>query len=285
MQLDTRTHPDTMPANGHDAADPERRLLTLWTASIEAHREQDKQRSLQDRLLAQEVCPGMHDNRGGETLTDPELHKATKAAVVGADVAVHTTLAGLIDQVLARELWRRYNFPSFGAYCLAPGRVGLGISTNQRLYLLRCCLDVHGRHLKAWSSVLTVCDAQVRVRCRKDGTHINTLKGKSLRALATAEDRSVADELSYLPSTVNGPGSLDSGLMRLHRLRPDLHTRVVEGALTLPEAQELRKPKRKPGDGPSNKGPTPFFRVRRMIQMLVGFLSAEQKAQLREMLA
>jgi hypothetical protein len=221
---------------------------------------------------------GRSDEDGQAGLSDTQLHRATRQAIGEADRAVFGNLAGLIGEVIDRQLWCRapFHFASFAAYCLAGN--GLRIDTNSKLWLLRCCLEVNGRHLPLWASVLTQVEAMVRVAARKNGQKLGSagpFGGNSLGRLA--KDRALGNApINYLPSMQRGPGAIDGHLVRLQKKKPDVFERVVGGELSLADAL------RKTG---AVRDPSPFDQLRRLIEKHLSSLTATQKATLRGMLA
>jgi len=263
---------NTTATNGGDDGDVELRLLRLWQRSIEDHRNMQLAARTRNKTANGN---GAEHGAGKAELSDAELHRATRQAVAAADGAVFVDLAGLINQVIERELWKRYGFRDFAAYALSAGS-GLGIATDRHLFLLRCIMDVHGKHLKEWAGVLAQVDASVRVAARKQGKTINSLRANSHSLRTLARDRAAAG-VTYLPSYQRGPGALDGALVRLHRNKPDVFQKVIAGEVTLAEASRQRKP----GD----VEPSSFDRLRRQIERHVNFLTAQEKAKLRELLA
>jgi hypothetical protein len=210
-------------------------------------------------------------------LSDSELHRAARAAIGEADRIVFDDLASLLAEIIRRRLWERYGFFSFASFSLA-SRNGLGITTNGRLWLLRCALDVHGKHMREWSDVLAQVEAMVRLEAKKAGRKLgsngpygaNTLSrlGRD-PALATAP-------ISYLPSQSRGPGALDGLLVRLRKKEPAMHERVIARELSLHDA--VRK------TGMVGEV-APVEQLRRLIRKLLKKLSDADRRELRELLA
>ena len=168
-------------------------------------------------------------------LSDTALHRAARMAVSNAEKAVFTNLAGLLGKVIERQLWRRYRYEDFASYLLAGG-TGLNVNTNARLWMVKCALDVSGRHIKHWAEVLLKVEEHVRIDARKQGIPVSSLRGNSLRTLATRHDFGDSG-ICYLPTGQSGAGAGDGNLVRLRKSRPELFERVVAGEITLPAAR------------------------------------------------
>jgi hypothetical protein len=203
-------------------------------------------------------------------LSDTALHRAARMAVTNAEKAIFTNLAGLISRVLDRKLWTRYGFKTWATYALASGN-GLGVNSNSRLWLLKCSLDVSGRHVKAWSEVLLQVEENVRIDARKQGIPVSALRGNSLRTLATRND--FADSaICYLPTGQSGAGASDGNLVRLRKKAPELFERVVAGEISLPAARREAGCVRK-------------WSALEQIRRLLPKLTAAERGELREELS
>jgi hypothetical protein len=184
-------------------------------------------------------------------------------------------MAELVHEIIARDLWKKLHYPSFGAFALSS--TGLAINSDQKLLLLRTCLDVHGRDLKHWAEICVQIDALVRCRARKEGQKISSLRKTSHSLRTLARDRATGG-IRWLPSYQRGPATLDGDLVRMHRTQPEIYERVVAGEVSLAEVRRQSRP-------PPAEVSSPFTRLRRLIESQVQFLTPPQKATLREMLA
>lgn len=88
--------------------------------------------------------------------SDDELHRAACKALDEGGHAIFRMLPSLIEQIIDHKVWktRPKGFKSFGEYALDQTSDGLGVGNNQVLWMLRCALDVHGKHVGEWASVL-----------------------------------------------------------------------------------------------------------------------------------
>jgi hypothetical protein len=213
--------------------------------------------------------PQVAQRDGPSGLADVALHKEARAAIAAAEKAVFVNLAELLRKVIQRRLWERYHFKNFAAYALASG--GLNISTNARLWLLRCSLDIHGEHVRQWAEVLEQCEALVRVKARKRGIPVSTFRGNSLRTLATRHDFGDAS-ICYLPTGQSGYGAGDGNLVRLRKKQPALFERVVAGEMSLTEARRTAGSVRK-------------WSALEQIKKLVPRLTQAERAELRGLLS
>jgi len=132
-------------------------------------------------------------------------------------------------------------------------------------------LDIHGKHVKEWAEVLVQVEAYVRVQARKQGISVSTLRGNSLRTLATRNDFGDAS-ICYLPTGQSGHGAGDGNLVRLRKSRPELFDRVVAGEISLPEARRTAGCVRK-------------WSALEQIKKWLPKLTVAERADLRELLA
>jgi len=224
-------------------------------------------------LLDAEAPPQPAVQRGEDdaaALSDIALHRETRTAVAAAEKAVFVTLSSLLRKIIERRLWERYGFRDFAAHALTSGN-GLNVNTNGRLYLLKCSLDIQGAHRELWLQILVQVEAIVRRQARKQGVPLKALRGNSLRTLATRNNYSDAP-VSYLPSGQSGAGAADGNLLRLKRSHSQLCERVIRGELTLPAARRAA-------------GFVKKRSVLEQIKKLLPKLTAEERAELKEMLA
>jgi hypothetical protein len=188
--------------------------------------------------------------KGADTmrLSDEDLHRAARKGLHGAEHEVFGLLPATMRQIIDNKVWRAYQHKDFASYALDATSNGLGVNTNQRLWILRCSMDVQhydkaiekmvpGEHIKEWSDVLARIEDMVRIEAKASGLTIGSFGGNSLETLAK-NDHSPMDEgkITYLPSGQFGGGA-DGVLIRLRRNRPELHKRVVSGGLSLVDAR------------------------------------------------
>jgi hypothetical protein len=122
----------------------------------------------------------------------------------------------------------------FASYALDATSNGLGVNTNQRLWILRCGMDVHDRHMREWTDVLAKVDEMVRVQAVADGVPIRELSKIGLEALAKDVSDPGHGKITYLPSRQS---EFDGQITRLRRNKPELYKRVVGGELSLVDAR------------------------------------------------
>jgi hypothetical protein len=139
--------------------------------------------------------------RGALTVrpSDGDLHRAACKALQVGGHEIFRALPSLLDQIIEYKIWKSRNFKSFGEYALDQTSEGLGISNNQLLWILKCALDVDGKHIKEWASVLQEVEKCVRVHVKKMGMKIMDFHGNSLETLGKkrADGRAM---ITYLPS-------------------------------------------------------------------------------------
>jgi hypothetical protein len=171
---------------------------------------------------------------GRVRLSDDELHKQACKAIWEGNHVVFESLPSLIARIIEHKTWRSYQHKDFASYALDATSNGLGVNTNQRLWILRCSMDVQGKHIKEWADVLAKVETLVRLYAAEEGKSIRSFGGNSLEALAkVGED--ISSRITYLPSRQGGTGT-DCHLMRL-RKKPDVFKRVLSGELSMVEAR------------------------------------------------
>jgi hypothetical protein len=172
-------------------------------------------------------------SNGRVRLSDADLHRAACKAIYEGNHIVFESLPSLVRQIIEHKTWRTFNKSSFADYALGATSNGLGVDTNQRLWMLRCAMDVHGDHIKEWADVLAKIEEMVRFEAKDDGRQIESFRGNSLEELAK-DPHNVVRKITYLPSKQNAH---DGHLVRLRKNKPDVFKRVVNGELTMVEAR------------------------------------------------
>lgn len=180
-----------------------------------------------------EVFVPIDDNR--VRLSDADLHRRACRAFFEGDQIVFQSLPGIISQIIENKTWKTFGKKSFADYALDATSNGLGVNTNQRLWMLRCAMDVHGAHIKEWADVLAKVEEMVRVEAAKDGVNIRSFGGNSLEMLAKNVDHAVHDKITYLPSQQKHD---DGHLIRLRKNKPDIFKRVIRREITMIEARK-----------------------------------------------
>jgi hypothetical protein len=174
---------------------------------------------------------------GAETvrLGDDDLHRGARKGLHQGGHVVFGVLPRIIDRVIEHKVWktRTKKFKNFGEYVLDQTSEGLGIENNQLLWLLRCSLDVHGRHIKEWAEVLEEVEKAVRVWAKEEGKKIRGFNGNSLEQLSKACVQVSTDKkITYLPSRA-GQKNIDSRLVRLGRSDPESYRKVLSGKMKM----------------------------------------------------
>lgn len=143
---------------------------------------------------------------------------------------VFESLPTVVAQIIEHKTWKSYGKSNFADYVLDATSNGLGVNSNQRLWILRCSLDVHGKHIKEWADVLDRVEKMVRVQARESGDKIRSFNGQSLETLSK-NVRDVAHKITYLPSR-SGAG-VDRHVLNLRKNKPEIFKRVVKGELSI----------------------------------------------------
>ena len=165
-----------------------------------------------------------------------ELHNMTTSAIRQSEDTVFSGLPALIRQIVERRAWESYGHKTFAEYALCDTSSGLRVTNNQRLWILRCSMNVHDDHMAEWGEVLVEVEARVRAWAKANGKVVRSheFDGNSLERLAKSVDGSV-HEITYLPSRQK---ELDGNLIRLRRRDPKIYKRVVTGKMTLIEGRK-----------------------------------------------
>lgn len=176
---------------------------------------------------------------GRVRLSDDELHRAASKALYEGNHIVFESLPTLVRQIIEHKTWKAYQKASFADYVLDETTNGLGVNNNQRLWMLRCAMDVHGDHIKEWADVLAKVEQMVKLYAKEEGISISSGKnfdGNSLENLAKQVDNVVhSGRITFLPSRHKGH---DGHLVRLRKNKPDVFKQVVRGELSMVEARK-----------------------------------------------
>jgi hypothetical protein len=175
------------------------------------------------------------NERGFKTVrpSDEELHRSARKYLLETGYVLFGMLPSVIGQIIEHKVWksRGIGFKNFGEYALSHTSNGLNINNNQKLWMLRCALDVTGKHVKEWAEVLEEVEAAVKTKAVADGTPLRHFHSNSLKQLAKLAP-SRGERISYLPSE----NHTDGNLLRLRKNHPDLYGRVVAGKIKLRDA-------------------------------------------------
>jgi hypothetical protein len=222
------------------------------------------------------------NNSGAKTVrpSDDDLHRAACKAIHGGEQAIFGMLPSVLAQIIKHKVWktRQKPFKDFGEYALDQTSDGLGISNNQRLWMLRCALDVHGDHVGEWAATIQRVEKMVHVQIKAEGGKIRSVNGNSLEALAkTCCHGNTDTKITYLPSRAQR--SDDGHLIRLQRIDAALYKRVVAGKVLLREAVKTAGLRR--ADSDANRDPVEraSMYIRRMqkadVKRLVEWMRSE----------
>jgi hypothetical protein len=180
-------------------------------------------------------------------LSDDDLHRRACKAIWESNHIVFESLPGLIAQIIENRTWRSFQHKDFASYALDATSNGLGINSNQRLWILRCSMDIQhydkdvgrmapGKHIKEWADVITKVEEMVRLEAAEAGKRIRDFTGNSLEAMVKDERLLDSRRITYLPSGQVG-GGVDGTLIRLRRNKPDIFKRVVTGEISVVDAR------------------------------------------------
>lgn len=167
------------------------------------------------------------------------LHRRANEILFSSHGDVFSSLPMLLDQIIAQKVWvsRQKRFATFGEYALDQSSDGLNINNDQKLWILRCAMDVHGKHMAEWGDVLHEVEKAVRIYASETGRSIRSFNGNSLETLAKNVVTS-HHAITYLPSMHKGDGALDGHLIRIRKKSESVYKKVVKGGLSLVEGRE-----------------------------------------------
>lgn len=180
----------------------------------------------------------------GFALAADDLHREANNLLQDAHGAVFASLPVVIRDIIDRKVWksRAKQFKNFGEYALDQSVDGLCVDSNQKLWILRCAMDVHDTHIAEWADVLAKVEEVVRVYAKEEGISIKHFDGNSLEKLAKNSHTVVgANRVTYLPST---QFSHDGHLIRLRKNDPKAFKQVVTGKVKI---ADILREKKAPG--------------------------------------
>ena len=173
--------------------------------------------------------------------SDSDLHRAAHKAIWEANHIVFESLTGLIAQIIESKTWRTFGHDNFASYALDATTNGLGVNTNQRLWILRCSMDVYGEHIAEWAEVLRQVEEMVRIQVAKSGAKLMGPRARSLEMLAKGvSGDNISEKITYLPSRQT---SHDGHLMRLRKADVGAFRQVVAGKANLADVLRERRSK------------------------------------------
>lgn len=179
---------------------------------------------------------------GGKVrLNNDELKRRVAKAIYEGDIVLFDSLPKLVADVIEHKAWESFDHDNFADFALDHTSHGLGVNTNQRLWILRCAMDVHGRHIREWADVLAKVEEMVKLTIKQEGGTVRALDGNSLEDLAKTVDNVVHGDqkITYLPSRQK---ATDGALLRLRKNHPDRFQQVIRGETTARKAMtEARK--------------------------------------------
>lgn len=169
-------------------------------------------------------------------LSDEDLHRAACKAIWESGRIVFESLPNLVGLIIKHKTWKSHGHKSFADYALDTTSKGLGINSNQRLWILRCSLDVEGKHITEWADVLAKVEEMVRVQAASENTPLKIYKGNSLKTLGKIDaDQYPEAKITYLPSMNR---NTDGQLLRLLGSSKGTLRKVAKGGLSFAEARK-----------------------------------------------
>ncbi|WP_454786013.1 hypothetical protein [Legionella sp. WA2024007413] len=162
--------------------------------------------------------------------SEEDVHTQANKCILEAQELVFQKLPKIIEQIIDQKVWEEKNYKNFGEYALKHSSSGLSITNNQRLWLLKCAMDIHGKHALEWGDVLNEVDGSVRTYAKKNKIPIKELD-KNLFALdSKTTNPEVEQTITYLPSRSK---SDDGQLLKLRNYDKETYNKVVHGKVAL----------------------------------------------------
>lgn len=162
--------------------------------------------------------PEKLNNRASKLIT--QLHQYT-----------FSNLPAILDKIIKDKSWSKLptEFNNFGEYALNQGVDGLGVDSNEKLWLLRCALDFDDKHIQEWKDVLEMVSQMIKaIPIAERGKIGNSI---SLKKLANVGD--IKNKITYHPSSSQGQ---DRDILALGKKPGNYLNKIAQGKLTRKQA-------------------------------------------------
>lgn len=163
-----------------------------------------------------------------------ELHDALCDRFMRVEQDLFRGNIDLMRQAIERKIWRDMGHKTFSDWVLCLDTTGLAVHSNERLWMLRCTLDVDGAHAEVWAELLDRVDAIAKKTLKDAGRTQRDYNSKSLENIA--KDDGSSPIMSWVPSWGGGQSS-DTHLLKLHRKDPKSLKQIASGKKTLLEVR------------------------------------------------
>ncbi|WP_428086903.1 hypothetical protein [Candidatus Thioglobus sp.] len=170
------------------------------------------------------------DNQELSILNTPEeLNNRASYLITNLHQYTFSNLPSVLDRIITEKTWAKLptKFNNFGEYTLNQGVDGLGIDSNEKLWLLRCALDFESKHIVEWKDIL------VNVEQMTKFIPVDKRKNISLEKLSTTPG--YQNKITYHPSQVSGK---DKAILELNKKKKLYLSKIAKGAITKAEALE-----------------------------------------------
>lgn len=181
----------------------------------------------------QEALITEHTNNPTPAHLEGDLHTQANKCLGEAHYLVFQVLPAIMEQLIEQKIWKDKNHDNFGEYAITQSSEGLGISNNDRLLLLKCALQINGRHALEWGDVLMQVDNSVRTYAKTNHIPLRDFSNSLNEADTTRPELNRTDTLTYLPSRSK---SMDGQFLKLKKKDEEIYDKVVQGELTFKEA-------------------------------------------------
>ena len=186
-------------------------------------------------------------------LAEDELHAMASHYINESNRLIFQELPHVISQIIEHEIWKKRTdtYKNFGEYVLGQSPDGLGITSNELLWLLRAAMNKGNQHAAQWGDVLGEVDTSVRMFAKEKKIPIRDLHRDLTEQDSISMELAPENTITYLPSRSK---STDGQLLKLRVNNPEAYEDVIQGKMKLKEAmpQPLRK-KLQPIESVKNK--------------------------------
>lgn len=161
-----------------------------------------------------------------------ELHNYLSDCFMRTEQELFRSGVSLMRQAIDRKIWRDMGHKTFSDWVLCLDTTGLAVHSNERLWMLRCTLDVDRAHADVWGELLDKVDVIAKKNIKDAGGTRRSYENKSLQSLAN--DGTDFRTISWVPSRSN---TADTQLLKLHRKDPKSLKQIASGKKTLLEVR------------------------------------------------
>lgn len=163
-------------------------------------------------------------------LTPEELNARASQLLSQLHQYTFSNLPALLNRIIVNKLWKKMpsKFNNFGEYALSQSVDGLGINSNEKLWLLRCAIDANGKHINEWKDVLLTLETMIKSQPKSLPLNQSAI---SLEKLAKSPE--LGNKMTYYPSKNRG---VDGDILKLNSQGNRFLDQIAEGTISRSEA-------------------------------------------------